>query len=65
MTMPDQSKADIDLQNRKIEQEARHDSDLETVVPPTSPFGWMTTWWRAGAALVGIIVIVLIIAQAL
>lgn len=63
--MPDQSKADIDRQNREIEQEARNDSDLETVVPPTSPFGGMTTWWRAGAALIGLVVIVFIIAQAL
>jgi len=63
--MPDESDTNIDLQNRRIEQEARDDSDLETVVPPTSPLGGMTTWWRAGAALIGIIVIVFIIAQAL
>jgi len=63
--MPEESNANIDLQNRKIEQEARDDSDLETLVPPTSPLGGMTTWWRAGAALVGLVVIVLIIAQAL
>lgn len=63
--MPDQSKADIDLQNRRIEQEARDDSDLETIVPPTSPLGGITTWWRAGAALIGIVVIVFIIVQAL
>ncbi|MAS05474.1 MAG: hypothetical protein CL534_12430 [Ahrensia sp.] len=63
--MPDQSNADVDLQNRKIEQEARNDSDLESIVPPTSPLGGMTTWWRAGAAVIGLVVIVLIIAQAL
>ena len=51
--------------NRKIEQEARNDSDLESIVPPTSPLGGMTTWWRAGAAVIGLVVIVLIIAQAL
>lgn len=63
--MPDESRADIDLQNRRIEQEARDDSDLETVVPPTSPLGGITTWWRAGAALIGIVVIIFVIAQAL
>lgn len=63
--MPDQSNADVDLQNRKIEQEARNDSDLESIVPPTSPLGGMTTWWRAGAAVIALVVIVLIIAQAL
>jgi hypothetical protein len=64
--MPDESKAEnVDLQNRKIEQDARSDSDLETVVPPASPFGGMTTWWRAGIALVGVLVIIFVIVQAL
>jgi len=63
--MPDQSNTDVDLQNRKIEQEARNDSDLESIVPPTSPLGGMTTWWRAAAAVIGLVVIVLIIALAL
>jgi len=62
--MPDKSSA-IDEQNRHIEQQAQTDSDLETVVPPTSPFGGATTWWRIAIVIVALLVIGWIISQAL
>lgn len=62
--MPDKRTNAVDRQNRHIEQEAETDSDLETVVPPTTPFGGMTTWWRIGAAVIALVLIVWVILQA-
>ena len=62
--MPDKQTSTIDERNRHIEQEAQTDTDLETVVPPTSPFGGPTTWWRIGAAAAGLAVIVIVLFQA-
>lgn len=62
--MPDKRTNAVDRQNRYIEQEAETDSDLETVVPPTTPFGGMTTWLRIGAALLALALIVWVILQA-
>jgi hypothetical protein len=62
--MPDRQTSSTDEKIRHIEQEALTDSDLETVVPPTTPFGGMTTWWRIGAALLALALIVWVILQA-
>lgn len=62
--MPDRQTSTIDRQIRHIEQEAQTDSDLESAVPPTTPFGGMTTWWRIGVAAVALALIVWVILPA-
>ena len=62
--MPVENPANIDHQNRRIEQQAQTDADLETVVPPTSPPRGAAWWWRIGAVFLGVAVIVLAIYQA-
>jgi hypothetical protein len=62
--MPNKQTAGIDGRNRHIEQEAQTDTDLETVVPPTSPFGGPTTWWRIGAAVIALAIIAFALFQA-
>ena len=37
--MSDKSNANADLRNREIEQDTQGDTELESVVPPTSRFG--------------------------
>jgi hypothetical protein len=65
MSMSDKSNANADLRNRKIEQDTQGDAELESVVPPTSRFGGMTTWMRAGLAALGVVIILLVLSQAL
>lgn len=62
--MSEENNANADLQNRKVEQDAQSDTELESVVPPTSRFGGMTTWWRAGLAVLGVLIIALVLTQA-
>lgn len=62
--MPDEQTNTVDGQNRRLEQEAETDADLETVVPPSTPFGGMTTWWRIGAAVVILALIAWVLLQA-
>jgi hypothetical protein len=62
--MPVENPANIDRQNRRIEQQAQTDADLETVVPSTSPPRGTAWWWRIGAVILGVAVIVLAISRA-
>jgi len=62
--MPDKQTRTIDGQNRHIEQEAQTDTDLESVVPPTTAFGGRTTWWRVGVAALGLALIAFALFQA-
>lgn len=63
--MPDKTTSTIDGRNRHIEQEAQTDSDLETVVPPSTPVGGLTTWWRVGAVVIGLALIAYAVIQAI
>lgn len=62
--MSDKHSTAVDRENRHIEQEARTDSDLETVVPPTSRFGGMSTWLRIGGAAVALLIILYLLSMA-
>lgn len=55
----------VDRQNRQIEQEAKTDADLETVVPPPSKVGGMTTWVRGVIAALAVLLIIFVIVQAI
>lgn len=58
--MRDEDTANVDLQNRHLEQAAQTDTDIETLNPPRTSTGGMTTVLQV-VALVAIAVLVVFV----
>ena len=61
--MPDRQTSTTDARNRHIEQQAQTDTELESIVPPTSPFGGLATWLRVGAVVLALALVAYAIGQ--